>query len=113
MKKYFLLLALLSFLFSTAQVTQIWTDYNNYWTSSSTNINDVKPNTSHNLLAFRWNGTNYSTGVNNAKLTEKGVTFTETKFRALPINSVPLEGGSSYFIGLGALIDCLPNTVDN
>lgn len=114
MKKYLLLTALLSFLFSTAQVTEIWTDYNNYWTSSSATINPVKPNTSHNLLAFRWNGTNYSTGVNNPKLTEKGITFTPTKFRALPINSVPLGTGTdNYFIGLGALVDGLPNTVDN
>lgn len=113
MKKYLFLTALLSFLFSTAQVTQIWTDYNNYWTSSSTSINPVKPNTSHNLLAFKWKGTTYSTGVNNAKLTEKGVAFTGTKFRALPINEVPLTGGTSYFIGLGALTDGLPTTVDN
>lgn len=114
MKKYFLLLALLSFLFSTAQVTQIWTDYNNYWTSSKSTINSVKPNTSHNLLAFKWNNTIYSTGVNNPKLNEKGVIFTETKFRALPINSVPLgTGADNYFIGLGALVDGLPNTVDN
>lgn len=75
------------------------------------------PNTSHNLLAFTWNnGTNtinYSTGVNNAKLSASGVTFEDTKFRALPINSVPLTGGTSYYIGLGALVDGLPNAVDN
>ncbi len=114
MKKHLLIIALLSFLSGTAQVTQIWTDYNNYWTSSSTSVNPVKPNTAHNLLAFKWNGTTYSTGVNNSKLTEKGVVFTGTKFRALPINSVPLTStGNSYFIGLGALIDGFPNTVDN
>ncbi len=114
MKKYLLLFSLLSFLFSTAQVTQIWTDYNNYWTSGSGMINAVKPNTAHNLLAFKWNGMTYSTGVNNTKLTDKGVVFNPTKFRALPINSVPLGTGSdNYFIGLGALVDGLPNTVDN
>ena len=101
------------FFTSPAQVTQIWTDYNSFWTSSSTAINPVKPNTAHNLLAFRWNGTNYSTAVNNAKLTANGVTFSATKFRALPINSVPLTGGSSYFIGLGALVDGIAGGVDN
>ncbi len=114
MKKHLLIIALLCFLSSTAQVTQIWTDYNNYWTSSSITINPIKPNTSHNLLAFKWNGTTYSTAVNNAKLTANGVTFSPTKFRALPINEVPLSGpNSAYFIGLGALTDGLPNAVDN
>lgn len=113
MKKFLLIITLICFFSSSAQVTQIWTDYDTFWTSSSTSINAVKPNTAHNLLAFRWNGTNYSTAVNNAKLTANGVTFSSTKFRALPINSVPLTGGSSYFIGLGALVDGLPSNVDN
>lgn len=113
MKKILLFITLICFFSSSAQVTQIWTDYDSFWTSSSTAINPVKPNTAHNLLAFRWNGTNYSTAVNNAKLTANGVTFSNTKFRALPINSVPLTGSSSYFIGLGALVDGLPTAVDN
>lgn len=90
------------------QVTQIYTDYNGFWTSSYTNINSVKPDLQHNLLAFKTsNGTVYSTGVNNAKLTENGVTgFQTTKFRALPILSVPLtSASSSYFRATGALAD--------
>jgi hypothetical protein len=113
MKKLLLILAILSFFSGSAQVNQIWTDYSTFWTSSSTSINPVKPNTAHNLLAFRWNGTNYSTGVNNTKLTDNGVTYTSTKFRGLPINSVPLTGSDSYFIGLGALVDGLATTADN
>lgn len=115
MKKFLLIITLICFFNSSAQVTRIWTDYNTFWTSGSpaANINPVQPNTAHNLLAFRWNGTNYSTGVNNAQLTANGVLFNGTKFRALPINAVPLTGGSSYFIGLGALVDGLPTTVDN
>lgn len=114
MKKHLLIIAILCFFSSTAQVTQIWTDYNSFWTSSSTNLNPVKPNTAHNLLAFRWNGTNYSTAVNNTKLTANGVTFSSTKFRALPINDVPLTSSSNaYFAGLGALVDGLPGAVDN
>lgn len=114
MKKHLLIIAMLCFLSSTAQVTQIWTDYNNYWTSSLGAVNPIKPNTAHNLLAFKWNGTTYSTGVNNPKLTQNGVGFTLTKFRALPINSVPLgTSANSYFIGLGALVDGLPTAVDN
>jgi hypothetical protein len=114
MKKQLLLLAILCSLTGAAQVTQIWTDFNSFWTSNSTNINTVKPNTAHNLLAFRWNGVNYSTAVNNAKLTANGVVFSPTKFRALPINDVPLTSSSAaYFVGLGALVDGLPTAVDN
>lgn len=114
MKKLLLIIAFLCFYAGSAQVTQIWTDYNSFWTSSSTTLNPVKPNTAHNLLAFRWNGTNYSTAVNNAKLTANGVTFAATKFRALPINSVPLTSSlDAYFVGLGALIDGSATTVDN
>lgn len=105
MKTKILLFFTLVFVSASAQVTQIYTDFNNYWTSSSTSINATRPNLSHNLLAFTWNSTVYSTGVDNAKLTTNGVTFENTKFRALPINSVPLTGGTSYFIGFGALQD--------
>lgn len=117
MKKQLLIIAILCFFSGSAQVTQIWTDYNTFWTSSSTSINSVKPNTAHNLLAFRWNNgtttSNYSTAVNNQRLTNFGVTYISTKFRALPINSVPLTGSASYFIGLGALVDGSQTTVDN
>jgi hypothetical protein len=112
MKKILLFSAMLLMQFSSAQVTQIWSDFSTFWTSSSTSINTIRPNTAHNLLAFRWNGTNYSTGVDNAKLTANGVSFTATKFRALPIDEVPLTGGSSYFIGLGALVDGLASATD-
>lgn len=121
MKKLLLIIAILCFFSGSAQVTRIWSDYNSFWTSgivsetgATTTPNSVKPNTAHNLLAFRWNGTNYSTGVNNAKLTANGVVFSGTKFRALPINSVPLNSATSaYFVGLGALVDGLPGAVDN
>ncbi|WP_294736586.1 T9SS type A sorting domain-containing protein [uncultured Flavobacterium sp.] len=106
MKKIYSLLVLcLLCSFAQAQVTQIYTDYDNFWTSSSSSINPTKPNLAHNLLAFTWSGTTYSTGVDDDKLTTNGVTFTSTQFRALPITTVPLTGGSSYFIGLGADTD--------
>ena len=114
MKKILPILALFCYTLSFAQVTQVWADYNSFWTSSATSINPVKPNTAHNLLAFKWNNVNYSTGVNNAKLTANSVVFSPTKFRALPINEVPLTGpNEAYFVGLGALVDGLPTTVDN
>jgi hypothetical protein len=116
-KNYIILLLCLVIGAANAQVTRIYTDFNNFWTSSSTSINSVQPNLSHNLLAFRWNGTTYSTGVDDDKLTANGITFQNTKFRALPITTVPLtsSAGSSgpYYIGVGALSDGLANTTSN
>ena len=114
MRKLYLIVMLFVFGTTQSQVTQIWTDYSTFWTSSSSSINPTQPNTAHNLLAFRWNGTNYSTGVDNAKLTANSVTFTAIKFRALPIDEVPLTSTEdAYFIGLGALVDGLATAVDN
>jgi hypothetical protein len=111
-----LLLVLLLLAFSIeikAQVTQIWTDYDGYWTSSSTSINTVRPDNTHNLLAFRFNGTIYSTDVNNDILDANGVIYVSENFRALPVTTLPLSGGASYFAGLGANFDGLPTTTDN
>ncbi|QYJ68840.1 T9SS type A sorting domain-containing protein [Flavobacterium litorale] len=113
-KIYALLLLCLAFNYAEAQVTQIYTDYNNFYTTSSSSINSTQPNLSHNLLAFVWNGTTYSTGVNDTKLTNNGVTFENTKFRALPITTVPLTSpNAAYFVGLGALTDGIANGVSN
>ncbi|MGB2087057.1 MAG: T9SS type A sorting domain-containing protein [Psychroflexus salarius] len=98
---------------TTAQVTEIWTDYQGYWRSSNTNFNSVKPDNTHNLLAFRFNGTVYSTNVNNAILDDNNVTYTSVDFRALPVSSLPTSGGTSYFVGFGASFDNIPNGVDN
>lgn len=109
MKKiYTLLLFCCLWNFSQAQVTEIHTDFNDYWVSGVGAINPIRPNLSHNLLAFKWNGTLYSTGVNNAKLAANGVVLTaagETKFRALPITTVPVDGNNTYYIAFGALQD--------
>jgi hypothetical protein len=109
MKNIFTFLICLLFVnVSIAQnnVTEIWTNYNGFWNSSSTSINPILPNNSHELLAFRFGTTIYSTGVDDAKLTANGITtFTPLTVRALPIASLPLTGISSYFIGLGNLID--------
>ncbi|AXG74042.1 T9SS C-terminal target domain-containing protein [Flavobacterium arcticum] len=113
MKKiYYIILLCFAFNFAQAQVTQVYTDYNNFWTSSSSSINSTQPNLSHNLLAFTWSGVTYSTGVDDAKLTSNGVTFQSTKFRALPITTVPLTSPqNAYFVGLGALTDGVANGV--
>ncbi|MDR3716278.1 MAG: T9SS type A sorting domain-containing protein [Puia sp.] len=96
-----------------AQVTAVYSDYGGYWTSSSTSINPVKPDNSHNLLGFTWNGTTYSTGVNDAVLTSHGISFTAQSFRAFPVSTVPNTESGFYFVMLGQLYDGLNNAVDN
>jgi len=110
MKRFLFFTFFFFFLFSnlTAQVNQIWTDFNGFWTSSSSAINPIKPNNSHNLLAFRLGSTTFSTGVDDAKLIANGVSFSPRKFRAFPINSVPTSG-TSYFAALGQLYDGVNN----
>ena len=89
-----------------AQVTQIYSDYGGYWTSSSTAINATQPDNSHNLLAFKKNGVVYSTGVDDAKLTANGVSFNAQKYRALPISEVPTGTAPNvFFAGWGWLYD--------
>ncbi|RYY25151.1 MAG: hypothetical protein EOP41_05370, partial [Sphingobacteriaceae bacterium] len=88
-------------------ISRIYTDYNGFWTSASTN-NAVKPENDHNLLGFTWFGNTYSTGVNNARLTANGVTFIPTVFQAFPVRSVVLSG-SDCKIALGQLKDGVNN----
>jgi len=109
---FVLFLALNSLMYSQ-DVTEIWTNYDGFWRSSSTSINPVKPENSHELLAFRFGTTVFSTGVDDALLTSNSVVFTPLEVRALPIASLPTSGGGSYFIGLGQLFDGIDNGVDN
>ncbi len=107
LKFLFVLSLLCTKAYSQFDVTGIYTDYNGYWQSSSSSINATKPEKSHNLLAFTWNGITYSTGVNDGILTSKGVSFSAKDFRALPIDAVPST--SSTYLGLGQLNDGINN----
>ncbi|MXV52447.1 hypothetical protein GS399_15840, partial [Pedobacter sp. HMF7647] len=110
-KKAFLLFFIaLSFCKSYGQsgITEIYTDYKGYWASGSGTTGNlatssVKPDNDHNVLAFKWNGTIYSTGVNDATLTSKGVTFTPMRFQAFPVRNYALDAGS--LPGVGAMKD--------
>lgn len=68
-------------------VSGIYTDFQGWWTSSKTSINPIEPDSSHVLLGFTYNGTDFSTGVDDAKLTANGVVFTDARFRALDLPS--------------------------
>jgi hypothetical protein len=96
-----------------AQVTGIYTDYGGYWASSTTSLNSTKPDNNHNLLAFTYSGTTFSTGVNDALLTTHSVSFTPLNFRAFPVNTVPNTASGQYFVMLGQQYDGITNGVDN
>jgi hypothetical protein len=106
-----LLAALLLFLASAftalhAQaVTEVITDYGGYWKSSNASVNPVKPDNSHSLLAFVFNGTRYSTGVNDALLGTHGESYISGDFRALPVSAITGTVTANTKIGLGALYD--------
>ncbi len=90
-------------------VTEVITDYNGYWKSSAAAINSVKPDNSHNLVAFSFNGNRYSTGVNDALLAARGQSFIAGDYRALPIQSIGSSVTGNTKIGLGYMYDGVAN----
>lgn len=104
----FLTALLLPFYGLPQAVTSIVTDYGGYWKSSQSSINAVKPDNSHNLLAFTWNGVQYSTGANNSALTSNGQTFTPADFWAMNIYSYSGTLGNSL-VALGQMYDGVNN----
>jgi hypothetical protein len=109
-----LLISLLLYAGVSAQtVTELITDYNGYWKSNKTAINPVKPDNSHNLLAFSFNGKRYSTGVNDALLTTKGDAFIPVEYKALPVYQISGAATSDTKIGLGAMYDGVYNGASN
>ncbi|MGV3586051.1 MAG: T9SS type A sorting domain-containing protein [Adhaeribacter sp.] len=86
-------------------VSEIITDFGGYWRSGVGAINTVKPNNSHNLLAFKYNGVTYSTGVNDKTLSLRGISHSPMAFVALPVTSVPGTVTTNTKIGLGSMYD--------
>ncbi|RYG53648.1 MAG: hypothetical protein EOO01_03810, partial [Chitinophagaceae bacterium] len=95
--------------FGQQAISGIVTDYNTYWKSSVSSVNSVKPNNSHNLLAFTYNGTQYSTGVNDGALTSNAQTFVEGDFWSLPLAGYTGTINSNTKVGLGEMYDGVHN----
>ncbi len=117
-RKKSMLLALFILLFvvnGSAQynVTEIITDYNGYWKTSASSINAVKPDNSHNLLSFSYNGNRYSTGVNDLLLATKLQSFIPGDYRALPVHSINSTVNSNTKIGLGSMYDGIATGASN
>ena len=82
-------------------LTQIYTDYQGFWTSSTNAISPLKPDTSHMLLAFEYSGITYSTGVADATLARNNVSFQPADFQAFDLVNGPIDTASETVIGVG------------
>jgi hypothetical protein len=67
-------------------ITEIYGDFGGYWKSTVATVGTaIRPNSTNNMLAFKYGSTIYSTGVNDATLTSNGVSFTPGNFKGLPV----------------------------
>ncbi|MCG2617859.1 T9SS type A sorting domain-containing protein [Terrimonas sp. NA20] len=89
-------------------VTGIITDYGGFWKTSTTTVNPIKPDNSHNLLAFTWNGTQYATGANNPLLTSRGETYVNGDWWSMNIYSYT-GSMNDALIALGQMYDGVDN----
>ena len=90
-------------------VTGAYGDFGDYWYSSTAAPSAIQPNNHNNLLAFTVNGVTYSTGVNDARLTNDGVTFTAGSYQAFTPSTLPTPNVSTY-IGVGTNWEGQPQT---
>ena len=94
---------------NVTKITEIFTNYNGFWRSSDWKANpddfDLWPNTRHELLAFTYSGTTYSTGVDDALLTANGISFTDQLFYAYTTDGVSGTTQGANYIAMGDLID--------
>ncbi|HTD92991.1 MAG TPA: T9SS type A sorting domain-containing protein [Chitinophagaceae bacterium] len=99
--------------FGQQAVSGIITDYNSYWKTSVSVMNPVKPVNSHNLLAFTYNNTQYSTGVNDAALRSHGESFIAGDFWSLPVDNISGAIVANTKVGLGEMYDGVHNGASN
>lgn len=79
----------------------MYTDYNGFWHTSLTSLSSIRPDSSHNLLAFTYGGINYATGVNNDLLTENDISFVNSEYRSLPVLTLAVAPTTNTYIGVG------------
>ncbi|MHA7942518.1 hypothetical protein ACJOV8_005565 [Formosa sp. 3Alg 14/1] len=94
---------------NVAKITEIFTTYNGFWRSSQWKADptneDLKPNTSHDLLAFTYNGVTYSTGVDDALLSANGVVFDSQLFYAYSTNGLDGVTYNQNYLAMADMID--------
>jgi hypothetical protein len=94
-------------------VTEIVTDYGTYWRSGNgitgnAVVSPIKPDKSHNLIAFSLNGKRYSTGVNDALLSANELTYAPGKYQGLSVVGATAISTNTK-VGLGQLYDKVSN----
>lgn len=94
-------------------VASVITDYNGWWKSTALSPNSNKPDRSHNVLAFTYNGVQYSTGVNDALLASHGESFMPGDWWSLPVGSLSNNLTGNTKCGFGALYDGVYNGPSN
>lgn len=105
---------------TTASVSRVITNFNTYWSSTSTSATLAQqPDTRHDMLAFEFantiggGSTIYSTGVNDGLLTTRGVNYATGDFRALPIDIIgSTSADNDNFIIYANKIDGNPSATD-
>lgn len=89
--------------------TRVITDWQGYWSSTGpTTTAALQPDRQHSVTAMQFNGMIYSTGVDDAKLTSKGISYVPGDFKALPINAITGTSGpsnASNYIALATKMD--------
>ncbi|MFT3979965.1 MAG: IPT/TIG domain-containing protein [Ferruginibacter sp.] len=90
---------------SIPTVTRMITDFGGYWSTNTTSNSPVYPDDSHHLLGFGYGSTVYSTGVNDAALSDHAVAYTAATFKALPAIMAGTTSGSSLYIAAASKID--------
>jgi hypothetical protein len=90
-------------------ISEIITDYSGFWKSGAGNVNSIKPDNSHNVVAFSYNNKRYSTGVNDPLLTARHETFIAGKYKAMPVNRITGTVTSNTKCGVGEMYDGVHN----
>ena len=98
---------------STTAVTGIITDFQGYWKSTAAAPHATYPDNSHNLLAFTYHGVQYSTGVDDSKLSGRGEDFNAQDFWSLPVTNMSGTVSGNTKVGFGALYDGVYNGPSN
>ncbi len=92
--------AMANSVYAEESITGVLTDFGGFYESYEGNVSPIELDSANNLLGFQQNGTTFSTGVNDQRLTENDITFTSATFKAL----VPFEF-TSALVGQGSLDD--------
>ncbi|WP_158607182.1 T9SS type A sorting domain-containing protein [Pontibacter oryzae] len=98
---------------SAREVSEVITDFGGLWKSAKGSLNSIKPDNSHNLLAFTYKGKTFSTGANDDKLTKNGVAFTKGYYVGYFFSNEAVTATSNTKIALGASYDGVANGASN